>query len=116
MTCCVASGTPEPLGPSAAEAGSAAGVNFALFAGDATGVTLVVSDADDTNVVEFPLDAAAHRTGGHWHAFLEGLPRSGVLYGFTVAGEGGWETGHRCSWLSLGLDNTCLAVRLPRGR
>ena len=103
MTCCVASGTPEPLGPSAAEAGGAAGVNFALFAGDATGVTLVVSDANDAHAVEFALDPAAHRTGGHWHAFLAGLPRSGVLYGFRVAGEGGWETGHRCGWLGLGL-------------
>ena len=47
MTCCVASGMPEPLGPSAGGAGGAAGVNFALWAGDATGVTLVVADADD---------------------------------------------------------------------
>ena len=92
----LAPGTPEPLGPSAGEAGGAAGVNFALFAGDATGVTLVVSDADDAHAAEFVLDPAQHRTGGHWHAFLAGLPRSGVLYGFRVAGEGGWETGHRC--------------------
>lgn len=89
-------GTPEPLGASAAEAGGAAGVNFALFAGDATGVTLVISDADDAHATEFVLDPARHRTGGHWHCFLAGLPRSGVLYGFRVAGEGGWETGHRC--------------------
>ncbi|KAK9845743.1 hypothetical protein WJX81_001229 [Elliptochloris bilobata] len=88
-------GTPEPLGPSATEVSGAAGVNFALFAGDATGVTLVVSDADDGAAVEFALDPAAHRTGGHWHCFLEGLPPSGVLYGYRVAGEGGWETGHR---------------------
>ena len=89
------SGTAEPLGPSAAEAGGAAGVNFALFAGDAAGVTLVLSDADSSNATEFALDPAVHRTGGQWHCFVEGLPRSGVLYGYRVAGEGGWETGHR---------------------
>ena len=34
--------------------------------------------------------------------------RSGVLNGFRVAGEGGWETGHRCGWLGLGL--SCAAA------
>ena len=91
----VAPGTPEPLGPSTAKSGGAAGVNFAVFAGDATGVTLVLSDAADEEAVEYALDPAAHRTGAHWHAFLEGLPGSGVLYGYRVAGQGGWETGHR---------------------
>ena len=96
-----ATGTPEPLGPSAAESGGAAGVNFAVFAGDATGVTRVLSDAADEEAVEYALDPAAHRTGGHWHAFLEGLPGSGVLYGYRVAGAGGWETGHRRAALNV---------------
>ena len=26
---------------------------------------------------------------------MEGLPNSGVLYGYRVGGEGGWDTGHR---------------------
>lgn len=33
--------------------------------------------------------------GDVWHVALEGLPGSGVLYGFRVQGEGGWDTGYR---------------------
>lgn len=39
--------------------------------------------------------------GDAWHVALEGLASSGVLYGFRVHGNGGWETGYRCvtRWL-----------------
>jgi pullulanase/glycogen debranching enzyme len=30
-----------------------------------------------------------------WHLSLEGLPGSGVLYGYRVSGRGGWDTGYR---------------------
>jgi isoamylase len=36
-----------------------------------------------------------HGAGDVWHVLLEGLGKADVLYGFKVAGEGGWETGHR---------------------
>ncbi len=33
--------------------------------------------------------------GDVWHAQLEGLPGSGICYGYRVTGEGGWDTGFR---------------------
>lgn len=36
-----------------------------------------------------------HRTGNTWHVLVEGLPLSGVLYGYRVDGPKGWEKGHR---------------------
>lgn len=33
--------------------------------------------------------------GDVWHVQLQGLPLSGIAYGYRVAGEGGWEQGHR---------------------
>jgi isoamylase len=36
-----------------------------------------------------------NQKGDVWHVALEGLPGAGVLYGFRVAGQGGWETGYR---------------------
>ncbi|GBF96584.1 isoamylase-type starch debranching enzyme [Raphidocelis subcapitata] len=83
----VAKGTPEPLGPS--RQGSA--INFALYSGGATAVSLVLHDAEAGADTELPMN----KTGDVWHVALEGLPGSGVLYGFRVKGEGGWETGYR---------------------
>jgi len=70
-------------------------VNFALFSEHASAITLVLSDKDDKNPVEILLDPAVHRTGNVWHAAVEGLPLSGVLYGYKVEGTTGWETGDR---------------------
>ncbi len=33
--------------------------------------------------------------GDVWHALVKGLPQSGILYGFKVAGQGGWDTPNR---------------------
>lgn len=33
--------------------------------------------------------------GDVWHLEVKDCPQSGILYGFRVFGEGGWETGHR---------------------
>jgi hypothetical protein len=57
---------------------------------------LAATTATPHSPPQVPLDAGSHRTGDVWHAQLEGLPGSGVLYGYKVAGEGGWETGNRC--------------------
>lgn len=73
-----------------------AGVNFALFAQHAKHVTLCLYDEDTDCVTEYPLDPGSQRSGDVWHISLEGLPGSGVMYGFKVAGDGGWDTGHRC--------------------
>jgi isoamylase len=72
-----------------------AGVNFALFAQHAKRVTLCLYDEASDSVSEYPLDPGSQRSGDVWHVCLEGLPGSNVLYGFKVAGDGSWETGHR---------------------
>lgn len=88
-------GTPEPLGPSKISESAKSGVNFALFSEHATAITLLLSDKDDKNTVEIQLDPAEHRTGNVWHAAVEGCPLSGVLYGYKVEGQTGWESGDR---------------------
>jgi hypothetical protein len=54
-------------------------------------VSLVLHDPATGADEEVPMN----RSGEVWHVALEGLPRSGVLYGFRVHGDGGWETGYR---------------------
>ncbi|KAG2497653.1 hypothetical protein HYH03_004392 [Edaphochlamys debaryana] len=83
----VAAGKPEPLGPSK----TASGVNFALFSKNAKSVKLVLLDGEAKQLAEVD----CKRSGDVWHVELQGLPGSGVRYGFKVAGDGGWETGHR---------------------
>ena len=65
-------GTAAPLG---ASPGSAAnpGVNFALYAPNATSVTLCLRDWQDAPVME----TLMHRSGDVWHAFVAGLPQVG---------------------------------------
>ncbi|KAL6757880.1 isoamylase, starch debranching enzyme [Haematococcus lacustris] len=84
----VTSGKPEPLGPS--KQGGA--INFALYAKFAKAVTLVLFDSENRFITELPLSS---KTGDVWHIALEGLPGSGITYGYKVAGDGGWETGLR---------------------
>ncbi|GJN33726.1 hypothetical protein PR202_gb22348 [Eleusine coracana subsp. coracana] len=50
---------------------------------------------DDVEFVEFTLDHQKNKTGDIWHVLVEGLPASGVLYGYRVDGPKGWEQGHR---------------------
>jgi len=63
-----------------------------LYARFAKSVTLVLFDQDNRFVSELPV---TNKTGDVWHVALEGLPGSGVCYGYKVAGEGGWDTGMR---------------------
>jgi len=87
----VAKGSPQPLGPS--KQGS--GVNFALYAKYARAVTLCLFDENNSPTTEISLNPSQHRTGDIWHIQLEGLPGSGVCYGYRVEGDGGWDTGFR---------------------
>ncbi|XP_072978813.1 isoamylase 3, chloroplastic isoform X1 [Typha angustifolia] len=87
-----------PLGVSEVEGG----INFAIFSQHASSVTLCLSssnrdDNEESNpgIVEVALDPKKNKTGDIWHVCLEGLPRSGVLYGYRVGGPQGWEQGHR---------------------
>src|SRR5579871_1295761 len=77
-------GSPLPLGASLRRRG----VNFSLFAGEATGVTLVLFFPECCEpLIEFPLDQRFNRTGEVWHCFLAGLD-PGVQYAYRVAGPG----------------------------
>lgn len=87
-------GKPIPLGPSESE-NPEQGINFALWSHNATKVTLELFNSDGRATASFVLDPKSNKTGSTWHISIAGLPKSGVLYGFRVDGEGGWETGHR---------------------
>lgn len=86
-------GSSEPLGPSPGPSGKS--VNFALYSEHASAVALEIYNDEDNSVMELNLDATKYKTGHVWHVLVEGLPLSGVLYGYKVQGEGGWETGGR---------------------
>ncbi|KAK9865482.1 hypothetical protein WJX84_005686 [Apatococcus fuscideae] len=85
-------GRPEPLGPSP---GGSKSMNFAVFSQHATSVTLILFKEDGSQWQEYVLDPGTHRTGDVWHAEVSNCPLAGVLYGYKVAGDGGWDTGHR---------------------
>ena len=71
--------------------GNKPGINFAVFSEHASSVTLELYNSDGSGAASFPLE----RTDNTWHIGVAGLPKSGVLYGYRVEGEGGWESGHR---------------------
>ena len=52
-------------------------------------MTLCIFDGEHQPLAEVP----CHRTDSHWHVHLDGLPGSGLTYGYRVEGKGGWETG-----------------------
>ncbi|RLM86845.1 isoamylase 3, chloroplastic [Panicum miliaceum] len=90
------SGKAFPLGVSQADAG----LNFAIFSQNASSVTLCLKlpergTQDDAEIVEFALDRQKNKTGDIWHVSVEGLPASGVLYGYRINGPQGWQQGHR---------------------
>lgn len=87
----VGPGAAAPLGASPSEDESKPGVNFALWAPNATAVTLCLSDWEDAPLLEAPMA----RDGDVWTALVEGLPAKGVLYGYKVNGKGGWDTPFR---------------------
>ena len=66
-----------------------------MYSEHASAVALEIYNVEDNSVREFNLDASKYKTGHVWHALIEGLPLSGVLYGYKVQGQGGWETGGR---------------------
>ena len=96
-------GAPSPLGPCLAE-GSDTEINFAVFSQHATAVTLELYNGDGTHAKSFPLNPESNRSLDIWHVAIEGLPTSGVLYGYRVSGEGGWESGHRWEPAKVVLD------------
>ncbi|XP_020111009.1 isoamylase 3, chloroplastic isoform X1 [Ananas comosus] len=91
-------GKAYPLGASEVEGG----VNLAIFSQHAFSVTLclLLSDREDneepdSGIIEVELDPQRNKTGDIWHICVEGLPSSGVLYGYRIDGPRRWEQGHR---------------------
>lgn len=81
----------QPLGPFK----TPKGINFALYARHASSVVLCLFNTEGELIKEFVLDGKRNRTGDNWHCEIHHLPGSGVLYGYKVNGEGGWEMGNR---------------------
>ena len=68
------------------------GVNFALAAPRASSVKLCLFDRSGNMVHEGPM----HRSeDGTWASFIPNLPRTSVLYGYRVSGDGDWSTPFR---------------------
>ncbi len=80
-------GQPTPLGAT----WDGAGVNFALFASQATAVELCLFDPDGRETARLPLE---ERTDQVWHAYLPDCA-PGQLYGYRVHGEYDPELGLR---------------------
>ncbi|TVR05090.1 MAG: glycogen debranching enzyme GlgX [Deltaproteobacteria bacterium] len=76
-------GEPWPLGASVRDGG----VNFALYAPEATGVELVLFDdlEDEAPTQVVDLRTRHQRSGRIWHVFVEGIG-AGTLYGWRVHG------------------------------
>src|SRR5690242_11462901 len=85
-------GSPHPLGASP----SAAGVNFSLFSGNATGVELLLFASPDA-VQPFQsirLDPFVNKTFHFWHVFVRGLPAR-MNYAYRVDGPSNPAAGYR---------------------
>lgn len=85
-------GFSHPLGATFYETG----VNFSLFAGNATSVELLIfeqdGDMEPIQVIEF--DPVYNRTFSFWHIFIKGL-KSGMQYAYRVDGPYEPERGMR---------------------
>ncbi|KAG0482472.1 hypothetical protein HPP92_010556 [Vanilla planifolia] len=88
----VLGGMPLPLGATPVDEG----VNFAVYSGSASAVTLCLFACSDFKknrvTVEIPLDPLKHKTGSIWHVFVAGEFRD-VLYGYKFDGKFSTEEG-----------------------
>lgn len=92
------------------------GVNFSLYARDATAVELCLFDAGESAEpsMVLPLLTEAHRTGFYWHIWVGGLG-AGQLYGYRVHGPQESAAGLRCDPQTLLLDPYAQALAMPSG-
>ena len=97
-------GSPEPRGAT----WDGAGVNFALFAPEATGVSLCLFDhASDINeAIRVPV---TNRTADVWHVYMPGV-RPGQLYGYRVSGDWNPAAGLRFNAAKVLLDPYARAI------
>lgn len=97
-------GSPYPLGATCHEGG----VNFALFAENATSVEVCLFDEKES-VKESVRMALPERTHQIWHGFIPGI-KPGQLYGYRVHGPYEPENGHRFNPNKLLIDPYAKAV------
>ncbi|HWS55889.1 MAG TPA: glycogen debranching protein GlgX, partial [Pyrinomonadaceae bacterium] len=97
-------GQPYPLGAT----WDGAGVNFALFSENATGVELCLFDSPDAAEESARVQLSEH-TDQVWHAYLPEA-RPGQLYGYRVHGPYAPEHGHRFNPHKLLIDPYAKAV------
>ena len=94
-------GRPWPLGASPARQGEAAGLNFAVWAPDASALELCLFDADGREELHrLPLPACSE---GVWHGFLAG-GGPGLVYGLRAHGPWAPQQGHWFNPAKLLLD------------
>ncbi|HEX6510643.1 MAG TPA: glycogen-debranching protein, partial [Chloroflexota bacterium] len=100
-------GQSNPLGATVQNGG----VNFSLFAHDATGVELLLFESPEDTVPAriINLDPDVNRTVYYWHIFIPGL-REGQLYGYRVDGPYAPENGLRYDPSKLLIDPYARAV------
>lgn len=96
-------GNPWPLGAT----WDGKGVNFALYADNATGVELCLFNED--NKTEFAKIRILERTHSIWHVYLPDI-KPGQLYGYRVHGPYEPENGHRFNPNKLLIDPYAKAI------
>ena len=107
-----APGLSSPLGATPRDGG----VNFSLYAKDATAVELCLFDSalapEPAQVVV--LEGERYRTYHYWHCFVEGIG-PGQVYGYRVHGPWDPSNGERFDSQNLLLDPYGLALVMPPG-
>jgi isoamylase len=93
-----------PLGAT----GDKDGVNFALFADNATGVELCLFNSlqDETEIAKVQMTERSHQI---WHTYLPGI-KPGQLYGYRVHGPYDPKNGHRFNPSKLLIDPYAKAI------
>jgi isoamylase len=97
-------GKPYPLGAT----WDGKGVNFALFAENATGVELCLFDGEGSDQTEERIHIA-ERTHQVWHCYLPGIS-PGQLFGYRVIGDYDPASGHRFNANKLLIDPYAKAI------
>jgi isoamylase len=89
----------------------AVGVNFCVYSKHATGVDLLLFDADQLSEPRrvITLDPEWNRTSFYWHVFVPGV-KTGQIYGFRVHGPFNPAQGHRFDGSKVLLDPYARAV------
>lgn len=109
-------GSPAPLGPVWVE--ERRSWNFALYSRNASGVTLLVYTASDTErpLLELQLDRLANKTGRVWHCCLpEERAPGAAYYAYRVSGPAAPPDGHRFDPGKVLLDPYAPRVHFPPG-